>query len=142
MNYDAYRLQSTLKIPNEFRVDGKDFAGFSFPEPVVKSWTTLAGEGAGSVSVEAEFHFPEEKHPTRFDLATTRLASNGSKKSAVKYYEAVVLEWKMDNRNNWLRVLREAFETVASYHETQLVESRRKLDIATANLDWLASEED
>lgn len=141
-NRQEYQLDYVMKLPNEFRVDGLDLAGFTFPKPIVKSWTTLSGEGVGSVTVEAEYLFPGEKYPTRFDLASTRLSAYGQKKSIVKYYESLVLEWNTDNRANWLRILREAVESVASHHEKQIVESRRKFDIATANLDWLASEED
>lgn len=141
MKDSSYDLDYELKIDNEFRVDGNDFSGFTFPKPEVKGWTTLAGDGVGSVTVEAEHHFPGEKHPTRFTLATTRLADLRQKPETIKHYEKLVEEWNEDNRGNWLRLLRKAVERVASYHEQQLVESRRKFDVATANLDWLASEE-
>lgn len=137
-----YAAEDSLKLANEFRVDGLDLAGFPFPELQVKSWTSLTGNfGEGSVSVEAEHHFPGKGYPTRFTLAEAKVAHPKQKAQLVKQYKALVDEWNEDNRGNWLRALRQAVEYVASHHEKQIIESRVKFDVATGNLDWLASQE-
>lgn len=138
---DAYSIKHKLDLDNQFYVDGRDFTVFTFPKPEVKGWSTLIGKSKGSVTVEAEYLFPGEEYPTRFTLARTEFNDYGQQAGIKKHYSVLLKEWNKDNRGNWLRVIRAAVEKVASYHEKNITESRRKFEVATDNLDWLAEQE-
>lgn len=139
-DHDAYVHGLPLRLGNEFRLDGVDLVGFSFPELKVQTWHSLFGEGgSGSISVEAEHHFPRQPYETRMTLGRTPFVRGDDVTVIFKFYARAAANWNLNCRENWIELLRENVDKLASYHEGQIVEHRRKLDMATANLDTIAA---
>lgn len=113
----------TLRFDNQFTVRSIDLDTFDFPEPKVKSWSDVFGNGSEcTITVEAT-----TEDGKRLTLHSERVHRE-DRSRAWKDAEYELEEWMEDNKGNWLREISRAANYVHEYNVKQAKEYTDAID--------------
>ena len=113
----------TLRFDNQFTVRRIDLDTFDFPEPKVRSWYDLLGNGS-EVTITVEATTGDGK---RLTLSSEKVHRE-DRSRAWQAAEYELEEWMEDNKGNWLREISRAASYVHEYNVKQAKEYTDAID--------------